>query len=628
MFLHRCAVALVCGVMAASAAAQELKVEKVDPPNWWAQMPAPMLLVKGEGLKAATVTLSDRSLQVQRLVPSENGHWLQVWLTAAPKAPETVTLHFRNGSEQAEAKYVFEARKAAGEGFAGFNAQDVMYLIMTDRFADGDRHNDGAEANAAEDSAAAGEQRALPRGWHGGDLRGVEQHLDYLQQLGMTAVWTTPVYQNHEADSYHGYGATDMYAVDEHYGSLQDLRSLAQSLHRRGMKLVLDTVPNHVGPAHPWVKDEPAPDWLHGTPADHEEGENDFRSLMSPHASDRDRRATLTGWFANTLPDLNTESPAVAQYLRQNAIWWIEQTGADALRIDTFPYVDRAFWNGFNGELKELYPRLTEVGETFSPDPVFVSSYAGGVTRTGVDTRLYTPFDFPTYFAVRETFLKGGSMLKLDDVLADDSLYPHAERLTVFLGNHDTSRFREEAASDAVMKLALGYIFTTRGMPQLYSGDELAMRGKDDPDNRRDFPGGFAGESAGNNAFVAAERTPEQQGMHDWVATLTRLRKEHPALACGGLQVLDADDNSLVFLRDMSKAPDAGCAAGNKSDRVLVALHRGKAQNRWVPTDDTWALGCKLDHPELASSGSSATVSGDEMWLQLQEDSVFIASCR
>ena len=247
---------------------------------------------------------------------------------------------------------------------------------------------------------------------------GWRQHLEYLRQLGVTAVWTTPVYQNHEAMSYHGYGATDLYAVDEHYGSMADLQALSGALHAKGMKLVLDTVPNHVGPKHPWVMDPPAPDWFHGSAEQHEEAESDFTALMNPHASARDRRATLQGWFANALPDMDTENAAVAQYLRQNAVWWIEETGADALRIDTFPYVDRAFWHGFDGELKELYPRLTEVGETFDADPVFVSSYAGGVTRTGVDTELYTPFDFPTYFAVREVFLKGKPMTKLNEVLA------------------------------------------------------------------------------------------------------------------------------------------------------------------------------------------------------------------
>ena len=404
-----------------------------------------------------------------------------------------MTLTAKAGGETVERRYTFEKRRPAGDGFAGFSSRDVMYLIMTDRFADGDLQNDGPDARSAEDSAEAAAERAKPRGWHGGDLKGIEEHLDYLQKLGVTTVWTTPVYQNHEANSYHGYGATDLYRVDEHYGTLEDLKSLAAALHARGMKLVLDTVPNHVGPANPWVTDEPAPDWFHGTAAHHLEAETNFQALINPHAPERDKVGTLDGWFANVLPDMNTESPAVAQYLRQNAVWWIEETGADGLRIDTFPYVDRAFWHGFNGELKELFPRLTEVGEVFNPDPVITSSFAGGVTRAGVDTELYTPFDFPTYFALRDVFVKGAPMSKLADVLGEDALYPHPERLVPFIGNHDTERFATAAGSEGSVELALAYVLTTRGMAQIYSGDEIAMQGGGDPENRHDFPGGFAG---------------------------------------------------------------------------------------------------------------------------------------
>ena len=417
MSLVLCGVALAQTLSAPASRGDGLRIIKVDPPNWWAAMPKPMLLVRGEGLGGAKFSLSDRALKVEKVVTSENGHWAQVWLAASPKEAETVTLRVVAGAEKAEAPYRFEKKRASADGFAGFSSRDVMYLIMTDRFADGDLQNDGVDAKSAASSAEAAAERAKPRGWHGGDLKGIETHLDYLQELGVTAVWPTPVYENHEADSYHGYGATDMYRVDEHYGSLEDLKSLAKALHARGMKLVLDTVPNHVGPKNPWVEDEPAPDWFHGTAAKHLIGETDFQALINPHAPERDRVGTEHGWFADALPDMNTESPAVAQYLRQNAVWWIEETGADGLRIDTFPYVDREFWHGFNGELKELFPRLTEVGEVFNGDPVITSSYADGVIRAGVDTELYTPFDFPTFFAVKDVFGKGAPMSELAKVL-------------------------------------------------------------------------------------------------------------------------------------------------------------------------------------------------------------------
>ncbi len=620
-------VLICCGF---AAAQQRLTMTKVDPPNWWAGMPKPMLLVRGEGLRGAAFTLSDAGLRVEKTVVSENGHWAQVWLSASPERPETVRLMAARGGERAEVSYTFGARRTATDGFAGFSSRDVMYLIMTDRFADGDPRNDGVSATSAEGSADAAAERAKPRGWHGGDLRGITQHLDYLQQLGVTAVWTTPVYENHEADSYHGYGATDLYHVDEHFGSMADLQALAAALHQRGMKLVLDTVPNHVGPLHPWVMDEPAPNWFHGTKAEHHTAEYNFPALIDPHAPERDKRWTLDGWFADALPDMDTDDPTVALYLRQNAVWWIEETGADALRIDTFPYVNREFWNGFNGELKELYPRLTEVGEIFYNDAEITSAFAGGETRAGVDTKLTTPFDFPTYFALREVFGKGAPMTKLAAVLGQDALYPHPETLVPFFGNHDTSRFLDAVQGNAAaVRLGFAYVMTTRGMPQIYSGDEIAMHGWDDPDNRRDFPGGFAGAagSAGapNNAFTEAGRTAEQREMFDWVSLLGRVRREHPALQCGAEQVLASGADWMVTLRDAGRAAECG---GSK-ERVLVAIHRGyQAAELTVPVAQTWMAGCRLDAPEVGGKASTAVLDGETLNLKLQGNDAVIATCR
>jgi glycosidase len=621
--------ALVMALMAQGMLAQggKLAIEKVDPPNWWAGMPKAMLLVRGERLRGATFSLSDRALKVERVVASENGHWAQVWLSGSPRVAETVTLRAAAGGQKAEAPYRFEKRRAAGDGFAGFSSRDVMYLIMTDRFADGNLQNDGVDARSAENSAEAGAERARARGWHGGDLKGIEAHLDYLQELGVTTVWPTPVYENHEANSYHGYGATDLYKVDEHYGTLEDLKALAAALHARGMKLVLDTVPNHVGPGNPWVTDEPAPDWFHGTAAKHLKAETDFQALINPHAPERDRVGTEHGWFADVLPDMNTESPAVAQYLRQNAVWWIEETGADGLRIDTFPYVDREFWHGFNGELKELFPRLTEVGEVFNGDPVITSSYADGVTRAGVDTELYTPFDFPTFFAVQKVFGKGAPMSELAKVLGEDALYVHPERLVPFAGNHDTERFATVAGNEGSVKLGLAYVLTTRGTAQIYSGDEIAMQGGGDPEDRHDFPGGFAGE--GKSAFVASGRTGVAQETFDWVAKLNAVRKKHDALGCGAEQVLASDDDWMVFLRDAGKAAAGTC--GVSGERVLVAVHRGgksaAAATLEVKMPMTWMEGCRLGAAEIASGGATAEVQGETLRLQAAGDAVWVGSC-
>ncbi len=511
---HVCRFALLCS-LGAAALAQRPVMKKVDPPNWWVTMPKAMLLVRGEELSGAQFHLSDAHLRIEQVKTSANGHWAELWLNASPATAETVIVTASNRSGRATLPFRFDERRKQSEGFAGFSSKDVMYLIMIDRFSDGDTANDGGA-----------EERSKPRGWHGGDLRGITDHLDYLQQLGITTVWITPVYQNHEAQSYHGYGATDMYAVDEHYGTLDDLKELSAALHRRGMKLVLDTVPNHVSPAHPWVEDEPEPEWFHGTKASHTAAQGDFKPLTDPHAPWRDQKNVIEGWFANVLPDLDQEDPAVAQYLTQNAVWWVEQAGLDGLRLDTFPYVGRKFWQGFHAELHGLYPRLTTVGEVFNRDATITSSFAAGVTRNGVDTGLDTPFDFPTYFALRDVFVTGAPMSRLADVWRLDALYPHPERLVPFLGNHDTVRFLgEQGATPDELQMAFAVLLTMRGMPQIYSGDEIAMKGGDDPDNRRDFPGGFPGDA--QSAFTGP--TVEQAGMEEWVRDLLKLRRARRA---------------------------------------------------------------------------------------------------
>ena len=571
-----------------------LAVTQIDPPNWYSALPAPMLLVRGTGLSGAHFSLSDSHLAIERVTVSANGHWAQLVLASSPARSETVQLHVAQGSERLNIPYTFAAPRREADGMAGFSARDVLYLVMTDRFADGDLANDGLDAHSPATSAAAKAERARPRGWHGGDLRGVLEHLDYLQQLGITTVWITPVYVNAEANSYHGYGATDLYGVDPHFGTLADLTALAAALHTRGMKLVLDMVPNHIGPAHPWVTDEPAPNWFHGTAADHVRADPDFRALVNPHTPERDRIATLDGWFSNVLPDMDTDDPTVAQYLRQNAVWWIEQTGADGLRIDTFPYVNRGFWNGFNGELKTLFPHLTEVGEVFDPEPTITSAFAGGNTDAGEDTRLYTPFDFPTYFAIGKVFAKGAPMSKLADVLAADGLYAHPERLVPFAGNHDTPRFAQEVSSPALRDLAFDFLMTTRGMPQIYSGDELAMSGGGDPDDRRDFPGGFPDAEA--NAFLASGRTPEQQAMFSTVQQLLALRHAHPTLACGAEQILAAGTDSLIIGRyGSSGCPDAQPAKA--PERLLVALERGALTTVQINLNQTAFAGCRPGAP-------------------------------
>ena len=584
-------------------------VDKIDPPNWWANLPKPMLLVEGEHLDGTRFTLSDHRLKIERTKVSANGHWAELWLSASPASAETIQVIADHNGAHISVPFSFAQRHDPRDGFAGFSSKDVMYLIMTDRFADGDTSKDGSPA-----------ERAKPRGWHGGDLRGVTEHLDYLKELGITTVWITPVYQNHGPESYHGYGATDMYAVDEHFGKLDDLKTLAASLHQRGMKLVLDMVPNHVGADHPWVDDEPEPDWFHGTKAHHGTAQGDFKPLVDPHSAWRDRRDITEGWFADLLPDMNQENPAVAQYLTQNAVWWTEETGLDGIRLDTFPYVGRQFWHGFHEELHTLYPRLTTVGEALNPDATITSAFAGGVTRTGldlaIDTGLDTPFDYPSYFALRDVFLKDAPMSRLADVLRLDALYPHPERLVTFLGNHDQTRFMNEpGATLQRLNIALTVLTTMRGMPQIYSGDEIAMKGGEDPDNRREFPGGFA--SSQSSAFTPGGRTPEQQQAFTMLQDLLTLRRLHPPLQTGDEQVLHADSDVLIFVRTLVSAGTA--------QNILVAVNKGHAsQSVTMTTDGTAIAGLQQATTLQGDSRTSSFITPRAITLQLAPESAVI----
>ncbi|MBB6145110.1 glycosidase [Silvibacterium bohemicum] len=589
-------------------------VDKIDPPNWWVNMPSPMLLLHGDHLNDAKVTVHGPGISIEKTQASANGHYLFVWLETRTGHAQKIALHVANPGGAIDLPFTLSPRKPASAGFQGFSSSDVMYLIMTDRFADGDTSNDPQPG-----------ERGKPRGWHGGDFRGIEQHLDYLQQLGVTTIWTTPAYSNAGASqAYHGYSATNMYAVDPHFGSLADYQHLAQAIHAHGMKIVLDTVPNHVGAANPWAKDPPTPDWFHGTVEHHDTAKTEFRSLPDPHASWSDQRDVTEGWFANVLPDLNQENPLVKQYLIQNAVWWVETAGLDGLRLDTFPYVGRAFWHDFHAELHTLYPHLTTVGEVFNPDPTITSFFAGGVEHAGIDTGLDTPFDFPTYFALRGVLTHDMPMSKLDDVLRQDRLFPHPERLVTFLGNHDTTRFLDEpGATVADLKLAFALLATLRGMPQIYSGDEIAMRGGEDPDNRHDFPGGFPGDSA--NAYQSTGRTPEEASIFEDVSRLMHFRAEHPALLTGQQQDLFADDSAFVFLR--SADIHSGCSADG-SARILVAINKANQPRELsIPTSMTALENCSQFKPELGAPSVSGSPA-NSVTLMLEPKQAAIYSVR
>ena len=600
-------------------------ITKIDPPDWFTQLPNSLLLVHGEHLENTTFSLRDTTARISETSISPNGHWAFLGFETSTAKPGPLQIVATNSHGSTTATYMLSTLRPVSEQPRGFNSADVMYLIMPDRFADGDLANDKVPSFRSPDD------RSLARAYHGGDLRGIQDHLDYLQQLGITTLWTTPLYDNSAAqsgDTYHGYSATDMYAVDPHFGTMADYRALVVAAHARGMKIVLDTVPNHVGPAHPWASDPPSPTWLHGSVASHVRVDDDFASVTDPSANPTRRHVLLDGWFADMLPDINQDNPLVSIYLIQNAIWWIESAGLDGLRIDTFPYVPRSFWHNYNALLHQLYPHMTDVGEIFNSDPRITSFFAGGRANKGsdgaYDTLLDTPFDYPMFFALRGALTHHKPMTAIADVLRQDVLYPHPEQLVTFIGNHDNKRFLSEpGANSGALHLAFGLLATMRGTPQLYYGDEIGMTGGDDPDNRKDFPGGFPKDKA--DAFTDSGRTAAQQATHQWVEALLQLRLHTPVLQTGLELTLMADTNTFAFVR----SPDLThtCMEAPATDRYVIVVNNDLAtRDIAVPVDATAVKGCTRYKPLLPSDADAHLLAGKlQVHLAGQDIGIFLA---
>ncbi|PYS22985.1 MAG: hypothetical protein DMF72_11150 [Acidobacteria bacterium] len=549
------------------ARAQSPEVLKVEPPSWWAgsSINPVRLLIRGHNLKGARVTTSNAALQVGPVKVNPAGTYLFVDVSIG-RLPKPGNYHLqvttRNGSSDANFEVLPPLSRAGN--FQGFTNDDVIYLIMTDRFSDGDSSNNDP------DESAGLYDRSKTRYYHGGDFEGVIKHLPYLKQLGVTSIWLTPWYDNvnhlnereeypeqpggpkRPITDYHGYGPVDFYGVEEHFGTLAKLRELVETAHRLGIKIIQDEVANHTGPYHPWAKDPPTPTWFNGTEAKHLANVWQTWSVRDPHATPQVSRETLDGWFIDILPDLNQNDPEVARYLIQNTLWWIGVTGVDAIRQDTFQYVPRTFWRRWMTAIKREYPKVNVVGEVLDGDVAHTSFFQGGRARyDGIDDRLDTLFDFPLMYPLRRAFAEGRDIRELPKTLASDPLYPNASVLAPLIGNHDVKRFMSEpGATIEGLQMAQTLIMTMRGTPQLYYGDEIAMAGGDDPDNRRDFPGGFPAD--GIDAFTT--RNASQQKVFEHQKLLGQLRADLEPLRRGNLLNLFTSPHQYVYARNTATA--------------------------------------------------------------------------
>jgi glycosidase len=613
--MKRASVALLVVLAAATASAAPPTVAKVEPPSWWPghSIDPVRLLVRGTSLAGATVSATGPGLGAGPVEVNERGTYaffdVEIDPHAAP-GPRTITLKTSGGTVGVPFELLAPLPR---EGrFQGFSPDDVVYLIMPDRFANGDPSNDDpAKSKGLLD-------RTRPRYYHGGDLRGVIEKLPYLKDLGVTALWLNPWYDNVDhlnrretydgqpITDYHGYGAVDFYGVEEHFGDLATLRELVDRAHAAGIKVIQDQVANHSGPYHPWVTDSPTPTWYYGTRAKHLANTWQTWTLQDPGATPEVQKATLEGWFIDILPDLDQDDPETARYEIQNTLWWIGVTGIDGVRQDTLPYVHRRFWREWMAAIKREYPRLTVVGELLDGDPALVSFFQGGVARfDGIDSGVDTLFDFPLYFAIRDAFARNGSLRDCARMLARDHLYRDPSVLVTLLGLHDVPRFMSETgATPAALQRAFTFLLTARGTPLVYYGDEIALPGGGDPDNRRDFPGGFPGD--GRSAFEAAGRTADEQAVFARVKALLRLRHETPALRRGATRNLHVADKVWVYAR-----------VTDGSKPALVAFNTGGADETLDLAAAPAGLGEGARLTDRLGSGLTAAVEGGRLRLTL-----------
>ena len=562
--LLRVCLLLACGlgVGAASAAA----IERVEPPFWWLgfEHPQLQLLIYGEEIAQLKPSIKEPGVTLEKATATGNPNYLFLHLRIGPQArPGTFRIRFSDGKRSLTHRYRLEARNADPSHTQGFSAADAIYLITPDRFANGDPGNDQV--------AGLGDlvDRAQPGARHGGDLKGLRERLDYIAGLGFTAIWLNPVLENAMPQySYHGYATTDFYRVDPRFGSNEELAALAQAGRERGVGLIMDMIVNHCGLHHWWMADPPSEDWVHRWNGYVETSHAKTLSL-DPYAAEADRRVFYDGWFVPDMPDLNQDNPLLAEYLIQNAIWWIERLGLAGVRMDTYPYSGKAFMAEWTRRVMQEFPQFNIVGEEWTTNPLIVAHWQRGGDKTGgYQSWLPSVMDFPLQSVLasslrdEEKFAQG--LPSLYAMLVNDRLYADPNALVIFGDNHDIRRLYSQLGEDyGLFELALAYLATMRGTPQIYYGTEiLAASGGDHGIIRSDFPGGWPGDAA--DAVSGKGLTHGQRQAQSLVRKLFTWRKGQPAIHRGTLKHFLPKDGVYVYFRAL------------EDDLIMVALNKNR----------------------------------------------------
>ena len=519
------------------------KIDHIEPENWYVGMKnsSLQLMVYGKNIRDSRVSVDYPGVKIDSLVRLDSPNYLFIYLNLSGAKPGNMVLNI----DGKKVNYPLKARTMSGDKRIGFDNSDVLYMLMPDRFASGrniTKPMKGLNPYVVD--------RSKPSLRHGGDLEGVRQHLDYFNQLGVTALWFTPVLENNSPDmnsqsTYHGYATTNYYRVDPRFGTNEDYARLVAEAHAKGLKVVMDMIFNHCGYDHPWVKDMPSKDWFN-TPEWMKKGDSYYLQtsykltpVLDPYASKVDKRETVDGWFVRSMPDLNQKNPHVMTYLIQNSEWWIETVGIDGIRMDTYPYADRKAMSQWMKILNEEYPNFNTVGETWVTEPAYTAAWQKDSKLSKVNSYLKTVMDFSFYDKINlakheETDAWWKGLNRIYNSLCYDYLYENPSSVMAFIENHDTDRFLENGKDTLALKQALALLLTINRIPQLYYGTEVLMNGTKevtDGNVRCDFPGGFAGDK--HNAFTAEGRTKAENAMFNWLSKLLKWRRNNMVITKG-----------------------------------------------------------------------------------------------
>jgi glycosidase len=541
-----------------------IDIQRVEPPFWWVGMKNTelQLLVYGKDIAAASASVQYEGVSINSVVKTENPNYQFLYVTISPEAKAgMVPINFQSGKKKRVINYELKSRAREGSAVKGFDPSDVMYLIMPDRFANGDDTNDWLPGMLEK------VDRANPTGRHGGDLKGIENNLNYIKALGVTALWLNPVQENNQPkESYHGYAITDFYKIDPRFGSNEYYNNLVKKCHDMGMKVVMDMVFNHCGNEHWFIKDLPTKNWIHQFP---EFTNSNYRlaTTIDPYASKFDVDKMQQGWFDKHMPDLNQHNPQLATYLIQNSIWWVEHSQLDGIRMDTHPYPYKDFMAAWCKAVMTEYPNFNIVGEVWE-EHVLLSSYFQNTLNNpdGYQGSLPSVTDFPLMAALNRAFNeKDGweeGLTRIYYALIQDFAYTNANNNVTFLDNHDLTRYATSVGGD-IQKQKLGFaaLLTLRGIPQLFYGGELGFFGEGSNHGklRLDMPGGWKGDT--QNVFTPQGRTTEQNELYNYLSQLLNWRKTKEVIHTGKLMHFIPENNMYVYFRY------------NENESVMVVLN-------------------------------------------------------